>query len=122
MDRMVEGYESSDADVILGTYEPEAAYAVAPGQHVTGTTDLRGLFVQIIAAKPAFTFGTSEVVVAGDLALHLSRYDATLGGDGSPDAVHTGLSVAVLRRQPGGAWLMVIDHPAGHQVMQTPTS
>ena len=27
------------------------------------------------------------------------------------------LSVAVLRRQPGGSWKMIIDHPFGDAVM-----
>jgi ketosteroid isomerase-like protein len=30
----------------------------------------------------------------------------------------SGLSVAVLRRQPEGRWLMVIDHPFGDSIQQ----
>lgn len=49
----------------------------------------------------------------GNVALHLAPW--TMTGtlpDGTPVS-QTGLSVAVMRRQPDGAWRMVIDHPYG---------
>lgn len=43
---------------------------------------------------------------------------AGVAPDGSP-VTGSGLSVAVLRRQTDGRWLMVIDNPFG-EVMPTP--
>ena len=58
-----------------------------------------------------------EVISAGDIALHLTPWKMTgVAPDGSP-INGAGLSVAVLRRQPDGKWLMVIDNPFGDAIL-----
>ena len=113
MDRMVDGYDKKDVELILGCYEAEASYATAVGHAVTGAPDLRNLFDQILSMDPDFSFRGHEVVLADDLALHISAYDSRRA-DGS---VHRGLSVAVLRRQADDRWLMVLDHPSGDRLL-----
>lgn len=111
IDAMTSAFARHDLAGILSTYEPVAVVVGQPGVPVTGRPALVGLFEQFIALDPKFTFAGHEIVQAGDTALHLSPW--TMSGrapDGS--AVHlAGLSAAVLRRQPDGGWLMVIDHP-----------
>lgn len=114
IDRMTSAFAAGDIDTIMSTYAPEAAVVGEPGQPVTGDAALRAMFAAFIESGAAFTYGAHEVVVAGDTALHLMRWNAA-GPDGEETSA---LSVAVLRRQPDGTWQMVIDHPFGDGVMQ----
>jgi ketosteroid isomerase-like protein len=76
------------------------------------------MFAEFIAMKPSFTYSGHEVVHAGDLALHISPWRMTrAGSDGAP-IEQRGLSLAVLRRQADGRWLMVIDQPYGDALLR----
>jgi ketosteroid isomerase-like protein len=79
------------------------------------------MFAGFIAAGARFTFLGHDVIHAGDLAVHLTPWQMTgTGPDGSPLS-GAGLSVAVLRRQPDGKWLMVIDDPYGDAILNRTT-
>lgn len=79
------------------------------------------MFAGFIAAQARFTFQGHEVIQAGDVALHLAPWHMTgVGPDGKP-MTGDGLSVAVLRRQPGGHWLIVVDDPFGDASLKQPS-
>jgi ketosteroid isomerase-like protein len=80
------------------------------------------MFAGFIAAKAHFTFLGHEVIQAEDIALHLTPWRmAGVAPDGTAVAA-SGLSAAVLRRQPDGRWLMLIDDPYGDALLNPPTS
>jgi uncharacterized protein (TIGR02246 family) len=115
---MTDAVQSGDIPAILRAYEPAGVVVGEPGKPVSGQAALAAMFAAFIAVKPAFTYAGHDVVVAGDLALHLAPW--TMKGV-APDGTlvrQTGLSVAVLRRQPDGRWLMVIDHPHGDALLK----
>jgi len=113
IDAMTQAFHQGDIEAIMRTYEPSAVVVGEPGAPVQGGDDLRAMFAGFVAAKAHFRFDGHEVIVAGDLALHLTPWKMTgFGPDGSP-ITGAGLSVAVLRRQADGNWLMVIDDPYG---------
>jgi ketosteroid isomerase-like protein len=89
-----------------------------PGVAVSGEPALREMFAGFVAAQARFSFAGHEVVQAGDLALHLTPW--TMAGKAPDGSAVTadGLSVAVLRKQPDGRWLMVIDHPFGDSIRE----
>ncbi len=116
--RMTDAFAKGDVAGILSTYEPDAVVVPAPGAAqsgavATGTAELAAMFRQFVDAGVAFSYGGHEVVVAGDIALHLMQWTAP-----GPLGNTTALSVAVLRKQPDGTWKMVLDHPFGDTVMQ----
>ena len=111
---MTSAFAAGDIDAVLATYEPGAIVVAAPGAPVGGTEALRRMFAEFVAAGVDFTYGAHEVVVAGDVGLHLMKWTAP-----GPEGEQTALSVAVLRRQSDGSWRMVIDHPFGDGVLQT---
>jgi uncharacterized protein (TIGR02246 family) len=118
---MTSAFHRGDLDGIMQTYEPGAVVIGEPGVAVSGTPALRAMFAGFIAAKAQFTFQGHEVVQADDLALHITPWRmAGVAPDGTPVAA-SGLSVAVLRRQADGRWLMVIDDPYGDAIQRTPT-
>lgn len=113
IDVMTGAFGKGDIATVLSTYAPEAVVIGESGKPLTGASDLRAMFAGYVEAGVAFTYGAHEVVIAGDTALHLMKWTAPEPGGKASSA----LSVAVLRRQPDGAWKMVIDHPFGDSVM-----
>ncbi len=118
VDAMTAAFAAGDVDGILATYEPGAVVVGEPGVPTRGTPALRTLFEHFVAINPQFTFLAHEVVEAGDIALHFNVWRMTgTAPDGSP-VEDGGLSVAVLRRQADGRWLMVIDDPYGDRLLK----
>ena len=112
IDHMTTAFAKGDVDTVMRAYEGGAIVVGIPGQPVSGDAELRAMFADFIAAGAHFTYGGHDVVVAGDIGLHLMKWTAA-----TPEGTQTALSVAVLRQQPNGAWKMVIDHPFGDAVM-----
>lgn len=109
---MTSSFAAGDVDDVLATYEEGAVVVSAPGQPVKGRDELAAMFGQFIEAGIDFDYGAHDVVIAGDIGLHLMKWTTE-----TPDGKQSALSVAVLRRQSDGNWRMVIDHPFGDHVM-----
>jgi uncharacterized protein (TIGR02246 family) len=115
---MTAAFHEGDISGILRSYEPDAVVIGEPGKPSMGEAPLRAMFARFISMKPRFTYSGHEVVHAGDLALHISPWQMTATGpDGTP-IEQRGLSLAVLRRQVDGRWLMVIDQPYGDALLR----
>jgi len=114
---MTDAFQRGDIPAILRTYEPGAVVVGAPGKPLSGEPALRALFGDFIALKPVFTYAGHEVVRAGELALHLAPWQMTGTAPDGSQLQQRGLSVALLRRQPDGRWLMVVDHPFGDALL-----
>jgi uncharacterized protein (TIGR02246 family) len=119
---MTGAFHAGDIDGILQTYEPGAVVVGQPGAPVSGTPALRAMFAGFIAAQARFTFLGHEVIQAQDIALHITPWRMTGVAPDGKALTANGLSVAVLRRQPDGRWLMVIDNPFGDAILNKPTS
>lgn len=117
IEAMTKAFARSDLAGILATYEP-AAVVVGPAGPAQGREGMTALFEGFFAVKPRFSFHGHEVVTAGDIAVHLMKWDMTATAPDGSGIKDGGLSVAVLRRQPDGSWRMVIDHPNGDRVMR----
>lgn len=118
IDRLVAAFSAGDLDQVLASYEPGAVLVAEPGRPVSGAAELRAFFARFVALAPRFTFHDVEIFQAGDIAVHLNRWtmDGTMP-DGTP-AVQGGLSVAVVRRQADGRWLIAIDDPFGDHILK----
>jgi ketosteroid isomerase-like protein len=117
IDRMTAALGKADIDGVLATYESSATVVFEPESPVSTLAALREKFEDLVAIAPRFAFGENEVILAGDIALHLMPWTVKARAPDGAMIEDSGLSVAVLRRQPTGDWLMVIDHPHGQHVM-----
>jgi uncharacterized protein (TIGR02246 family) len=109
---------AGDMDAILATYEPNAVLVGQPGMPVMGAAALRQAFTQFLGLAPKISITSQDVIQAEDIALH--SYTWKMSGkapDGSP-VEQSGFSVVVLRKQPDGRWLMVIDNPFGDLLLR----
>ena len=68
---------------------------------------------KLLALKPQFELKIQNALKCDDIAILYSRWTMT-GTDPDGNGVSmTGLTSDVVRRQPDGSWLFVIDNPIG---------
>jgi uncharacterized protein (TIGR02246 family) len=109
---------AGDIEGALATFEPSAVLVAQPGMPVMGMPALREAFKQFLAVSPKITVTGREVIEAGDIALHSFTWKMSgKAPDGSP-MEQGGFSTVVLRKQPDGRWLMVIDNPFGDHLLR----
>lgn len=97
----LERANDGDVEGLVALYEPDAVLAFPPGRLATGHEEIRAVYAELLAGRPAFSSaGQHPVIRHGDLALTSTRLP---GG---------GATVEVARRQPDGSWRWVIDQPA----------
>lgn len=106
-------FNSGDMQGLLDLYEPEAVFVRGPSDHVSGQAALRVELQGFLDTKGEISFKVRHAVQHGDIALLSNEY--TLEGkdlEGKPFTM-SGKTSEVLRRQPDGRWLFIIDHPSG---------
>jgi len=118
IENMTASFHRGDLEGVMKTYEDNATVVFEPGKPISDRTVLREMFKGAFTLNPKFTYSGHEVFVSGDIAVHLAPW--IMKGQ-APDGTvikQSGLSVAVLRRQSDGEWLMVIDNPHGQSLMK----
>lgn len=97
----VERANAKDAEGIAALYEQNAVMAFPPGQVTTGRAAIQALFEQALAhMAPIDPEAPAPTLRSGNLAL-----TSTPPKDGA------GARAQVVRRQPDGTWLRLLDQP-----------
>lgn len=97
----VERANAGDAEGLAALYEPDAVLAFPPGQMTVGREAIRAVCEQLLAGNPHFTSEEPLPTLRnGDLAL-----------TSTPALDEAGARAQVVRRQPDGTWLRVLDRP-----------
>ncbi len=112
---LIEAMNKGDLEAMVALYEPNASFVLFDsGQIVTGRAAIREAFQGVLALKLKYTMEVKAVQSGDkDLALTSTKWSATgVDADGQPLTM-SGTTVEVVRRQPDGTWLFVIDNPRG---------
>jgi uncharacterized protein (TIGR02246 family) len=122
VESMTSAFMEGDIDRVMDAYEPGAVVVGDPGAPIRGDAPLRAMFSAFAAVRPVFVYGGHEMIVAGDIALHIAPWTMTgKAPDGAP-VEGRGLSVAVMRRGADGQWRMIIDNPHGARLLDQAAS
>lgn len=117
IERMVTAFEKKDIEGVLATYEANAIVMFEPQKPVQGKEALRTVFTQFVGMNPQYTFSGHEVYVSGDIATHIAPWKMVGQLPDGTKIEQSGLSIAVLRKQADGNWLMIQDNPNGQFLM-----
>jgi uncharacterized protein (TIGR02246 family) len=110
--------ERGDLDAAVALYEPNAVFVVSPDQVVTGHAAIRDVLQGMVAAKGTGKIDAVTAVASADGSVAVTRTKGSMtspGPDGKPVTMPFH-SVEVVRKQPDGTWLFVIDDPGGEGV------
>lgn len=103
-----------NVESLLSLYEPGATIAPPPGSPSAHGEPAAEHIAKLIAMRPRFTrVTTTKVFQAGDIALLCSDWEGVLTDPDGNEILMQGKGTEVLRRQPDGHWLCVIDNPWG---------
>ncbi len=98
---VAERLNAGDAAGVAALYEPQAVLAYPPGRPTAGREAIQAVYQHMADSGVKFAIETPLPTVRFEnLALTSTR-----------SADNTGVRVQVLRRQPDGSWLRIIDRP-----------
>ncbi|MGD0085439.1 MAG: nuclear transport factor 2 family protein [Acidimicrobiales bacterium] len=98
---VTERLNAGDAAGVAALYEPQAVLAYPVDQPTSGREAIRAIYQQMVDAGVKFGLEAPLPTIRFEnLALTSTR-----------SADNTGVRVQVLRRQPDGSWLRIIDRP-----------
>lgn len=115
--KMTTAFHKKDIDGIMATYEPSAVVVFEPKRPISNKKELKETFIEAFAINPKFTYSGHEVFVTGDTAIHLAPWTMLGMAPDGTKIKQIGLSIAVLRKQEDGSWLMIFDNPHGQYLM-----
>lgn len=108
-----DAFNSGDIESLASLYEPSAVLVPKPGQVVRGVEAIREALQELLALKGFMSSENQYALVHGDIAL--LRAKVHLVGN-APDGSRVEINnhtAEVIRRQPDGSWLYILDHPYG---------
>jgi uncharacterized protein (TIGR02246 family) len=99
--------EAGDLEGLVSLYAPNAHFVPTPGNHAVGTDAIRKTLTGLIDHGVRIKLELRDIRLVGDVALVSNT--ATVTGV-APEPVVTNTS-EILRRQPDGGWVHVVDDP-----------
>ncbi|MGD0176761.1 MAG: DUF4440 domain-containing protein [Candidatus Bathyarchaeia archaeon] len=112
----------ADLAAMLASFEPDAvlvvqALAGQPAQIARGHVAIREAYAGFVSLKPTLRRQGQQIIEAGSIALHCSRWTLTATSPDGKKVETTGASSDVLRKQPDGQWLILIYNPYGTSIV-----
>jgi uncharacterized protein (TIGR02246 family) len=102
--------DAGDLDAITALYEPGASFVPKAGDTITGRDGIRLALSELIESKARLRGKVVKSVVSGDVAVLYTDWHGTVAGTEQHSR-----AIEVLRRQPDGAWLLVVGDPNGRE-------
>ena len=105
-----EAVSSGDVERVLALYEPHALLTPRPGERARGLQEIRAALEELLSLGGTMESRNVDCMEVGEIALLQGEWRLEgAAPDGSPFEL-TSRTAEVVRRQPDGSWLYVIDH------------
>jgi uncharacterized protein (TIGR02246 family) len=103
-------FNVGDIEALISLYEPDAILMV-DGKQLTGRENIRAAFHSILSVGVRMSLTTRSIIESrtGLALLHGEWVVQRTTTD--PQLTTKGLSAEVVRQQPDGTWLFIIDNP-----------
>jgi uncharacterized protein (TIGR02246 family) len=110
----LKAFNAADIDATLACYESQACFLARSGRAARGAAELREVYRVTFSNKPQMKFNIRKVVPAGDdLALVVVEWRSKAVSPAGEVKLWSGTATDIVRRQPDGAWKLVVDNPYG---------
>ena len=111
---LVKAFNAGDVDATVACYESHACFMSRSGRAARGPAELREVYRVTFSNKPQIKFKFRKVIPAGDdLALVVVEWRSRAVASTGEVRLWTGTATDIVRRQPDGAWKLVLDNPYG---------
>ncbi len=117
IEKMTGNFQEKNINGVMSCYEPNAVVVFEPETPIFDTNVLKEMFTEMSMANPVFSYSGHEVFITGNIATHIAPWQMTAKAPDGTEIKQSGLSVAVLRKQKNGQWLMILDNPHGQFLM-----
>ena len=105
-------FNAGDIETLVRLYEPNAVLLPGAGGEARGHEAIRAAFITFLDDRPAMRLETALAMLANDgIALMSAKWVLTALEPGAERFERRGVSAEVLRRQPDGRWLYILDNP-----------
>jgi uncharacterized protein (TIGR02246 family) len=104
-------FNAGDLDGVVALYEKDAVLVAGAGRTVNGQGAIREAYRGYLAMRSSMTLETLAAFESGGLALLHGRWSRQWKGPDGAEIQVTGRNSEVVRRQPDGIWLFIIDNP-----------
>ena len=112
--RLFRALNAADLDATIACFEASACFKSKSGRVARGAAELRDVYRITFAGKPRMEFTIHKIIPAGDdLALVVLDWTSKAVSPQGETRHLAGTAADILRRQPDGAWKLVLDNPYG---------
>lgn len=118
VESMTSAFHEKDIHGVMSCYEANATVVFEPETPISDRSQLKERFLQSFQINPQFSYLGHEVFIAGDIATHIAPWTMTGTAPDHSEIKQSGLSIAILRKQEDGSWLMVMDNPHSNFLLQ----
>jgi uncharacterized protein (TIGR02246 family) len=106
-----DAFNLGDVEALISLYEPDAILMVG-GKQVTGRENIRAAFHSMLSVGAQMSLTTRSIIESRDgLAILHGEWVVQRMTANEPQRTTQGLSTEVVRKQPDGTWLFIIDNP-----------
>ncbi len=99
---------------LIELYEPDGVFEPQAGVVLRGTAEIMPALTELASMRPRIDYaGEPHVVIVDDIAIVANSWTMTAELPNGTIHREGGVSADVLRRQPDGTWLVLIDQPRG---------
>ena len=101
---------AGDIEAVMAKYEENAVLVEEPGQPAVGKPAIREKWSKFLAFNPQAELHPKSIYRTGDLALYTADWSMEGSDEDGAAVSFKGQVAVVLRRQPDGRWLLVLDN------------